>query len=166
MEIPEFQSVDTVRRLWWLHDSFWHAALVKELGFERANRINAEVAEKIGRMIMNQFLREKVIKRPRSIQDVMSIFKTFWKNTFFDGLYINDPVTYDGNTATWYGSKCYVYEAVKKADMLDHYECGCKPLRDGAMKALRLKPLHEIKESLVKGDGRCVIEITFAPDRS
>jgi hypothetical protein len=44
MDIPEFQSIDTVRRLWWLHDSFWHAALVKELGFERANRINAEVA--------------------------------------------------------------------------------------------------------------------------
>ena len=74
MDIPEFQSIDTVRRLWWLHDSFWHAALVKELGFERANRINAEVAEKIGRMIMNQLLREKVIERPRSIQDVMSIF--------------------------------------------------------------------------------------------
>lgn len=29
MNIPEFASVDTLRRLWWLHDSFWHAALVK-----------------------------------------------------------------------------------------------------------------------------------------
>jgi hypothetical protein len=125
-----------------------------------------KATEKIGRMIMNQLLREKVIKRPRSIQDLMSIFKTFWKNTFFDGLYINDPITYDGNTARWFGSKCYVYEAVKKADMLDTYACGCQSLRDGAMKALRLKPLHEIRESLVKGDGRCVIEITFAPDRS
>ena len=44
MDIPEFPSVDTLRKLWWLHDSFWHAALVKELGFEQANRINAEVA--------------------------------------------------------------------------------------------------------------------------
>jgi len=44
MDIPEFASVDTLRRLWWLHDSFWHAALVKELGFEQANRINLEVA--------------------------------------------------------------------------------------------------------------------------
>ena len=43
MDIPEFKSVDTVRRLWWLHDSFWHAALVKELGHERADRINLEV---------------------------------------------------------------------------------------------------------------------------
>jgi len=44
MDIPEFKSVDTVRKLWWLHDSFWHAALVKELGHEEANRINLEVA--------------------------------------------------------------------------------------------------------------------------
>lgn len=163
MEIPEFQTVDTLRRLWWLHDSFWHAALVKELGFAQANRINLEVAERIFRMMANQLLREKVIERPRSIQDLMSIFKVIWKNAFFDGLYINDPITYDGDTAVWSGSKCYVYEAVKKADMLAGYECGCQAVRDGVMKALRLKPLHRIKESLVAGDGRCVIEITFAP---
>jgi hypothetical protein len=29
------------------------------------------------------------------------------------------------------------------------------------MKALRLKPLHKIKENLVRGDDRCVIELTF-----
>jgi len=38
MDIPEFPSVDTLRKLWWLHDSFWHAALVKELGFEQSMR--------------------------------------------------------------------------------------------------------------------------------
>ena len=116
-------------------------------------------------MLTNQLLRDKVIKRPRSIQDLLGIFKVVWKNAFFDDLYIHDPIQFDGNTATWFGSTCYVYDAVKKADMLDHYECGCQAVRDGVMKALRLKPLHEIKESLVKGDGRCVIEITFAPER-
>jgi hypothetical protein len=49
--------------------------------------------------------------------------------------------------------------------MLEGYECGCQSLRNGVMKALRLKPLHDIKESLVRGDGRCVIEITFSPDK-
>jgi len=62
MEIPEFPSVDNLRRLWWLHDSFWYAALVKELGFERANQINLEVAEKVFRMMTNQLLRERVIE--------------------------------------------------------------------------------------------------------
>ena len=165
MDIPEFKSVDTLRKLWWLHDSFWHAALVKELGFERANQINLEVAEKLFRMMANQLLREKVIQRPNSIQDLMSIFKVIWKNSFFDDLYINDPISYEGNTAVWIGSQCHAYDAVKKARMLDGYECGCQAIRNGVMKALRLTPSHTIKESLVKGDKRCVIEITFAPER-
>jgi len=163
MDIPEFASIDTLRKLWWLHDSFWHAALVKELGFEQANRINLAAAEKLFRMMTNQLLREKVIERPRSIQDLLPIFRAVWKNAFFDGLYIDEPVTYKGNTAVWIGSRCHVYESIKKARMLAGYECGCQAVRNGVMKALRLKPLHTIKESLVKGHGRCVVEITFAP---
>lgn len=96
MEIPEFTSRDSLTKLWWLHDSFWHAALVKEFGLERATQINLEVAEKLFRMMTNQLLREKVIQRPRSIQDLLSIFKVVWKNAFFDNLYINEPIHYDG----------------------------------------------------------------------
>jgi hypothetical protein len=162
MEIPEFTSIDTLRKLWWLHDSFWHAALVKEFGLERANQINLEVTEKLFRMMTNQLLREKVIHRPRSIQDLLFIFKVIWKNAFFDDLYINEPISYFEDTAVWIGSRCHVYDSLTKANMLDGYECGCQAVRNGVMKALRLKPLHEIKQSLVNGDGRCVIEITFS----
>lgn len=166
MDIPEFKSVDTLRKLWWLHDSFWHAALVKELGFERANRINFEVASKIGRMITNQLLRsptiriflwmgcrkatEKVIQRPRSIQDLMSIFKIFWKNTFFDGLYINDPITYDGNTATWIGTRCHVYDSVRKGRMLEGYECGCQAVRSAS--ALYINLIEGMSQIDRRGD--------------
>jgi hypothetical protein len=94
----------------------------------------------------------------------MSVFRTVWKNAFFDGLYVNEPVEYDGNTAIWTGRRCHVYDALKKANMLEGYECGCQALRNGVMETLRLKPIHEIKKSLVKGDGRCIIRITFSPD--
>jgi hypothetical protein len=43
------------------------------------------------------------------------------------------------------------------------YKCGCQALRNGVMKAMHLKPIHEIKESLIQGDGRCVITVTFSP---
>ncbi len=165
MDIPEFASVDTLRKLWWLHDSFWYAALVEELGFEQANRINLEVGQKLFRMMTNQLLRQGLITRPRSIQDLFPIFRAVWKNAFFDDLYIGEPVSFKGNTAVWIGSKCHAYESIRKARMLDGYECGCQAVRNGVMKALRLKPLHEIKESLVKGDGRCVVETTFALDK-
>ena len=77
----------------------------------------------------------------------------------------NEPIHYNGDTAIWIGSRCHVYDSLKKADLLEGYECGCQSLRNGVMKALRLKPLHDIKESLVRGDGRCVIEITFSLDK-
>ena len=116
-------------------------------------------------MMTNQLLREKVIQRPRSIQDLMSIFRVVWKNAFFDGLYIDEPVTFEGNTAVWIGTRCHVYDSVRKGRMLEGYECGCHAVRSGVMKALRHKPLHEIKECLVRGDGRCVVETAFVPEK-
>jgi hypothetical protein len=163
-ELKQFTSNDTLRKLWWLHDSFWHAALVKELGPQRANAINLEASEKLFRMMTISLLREKIIQRPRSIQDLMHIFRIVWKNTFFDGLYINEPVTYEGDTAIWTGGRCHAYDSLQKADMMEDYACGCQALRNGVMKVLRLKPLHEIKESLIGGDDRCVITVTFRPN--
>jgi len=165
MSIPEFKSRNAFNKLWWRHDSFWHAALVKELGADRANRLNLEVTEKIFRMLTLKLLREGIIQRPRSIQDLMHIFKTVWKNAFFDDLYINEPIEYVRNTATWTGTRCHAYDSVNKANMLDGYKCGCQALRNGVMKALRLKPIHEIEENLVTGDGRCVIRVTFSPEK-
>jgi hypothetical protein len=163
--IKGFKSHETVNKLWWFHDSFWHAALIRELGPDQANRLNLMVSEKIFRMITLTLLREKTIQRPRSIQELMFVFKTVWKNAFFDELYINEPITYDGDTAIWTGTHCHAYDSLNKAMLLEGYECGCQALRSGVMKALRLKPIHEIKESLVKGDGRCVIAITFSPHK-
>jgi len=162
MVIQELKSNDTVNRLWWLHDSFWHAAIVKELGPDRANQLNLEISEKIFRMLTITLLRQKIIERPRSIQELMFVCKTVWKNAFFDELYVNEPITYEGDTATWTGTRCHVYDSLSKANMLLGYKCGCQALRNGVMKVLRLKPIHEIKESLIKGDGRCVITITFS----
>ena len=96
-----------MNKLWWFHDSFWHAALIRELGLDQANRLNLEVSEKIFRMITLTLLREKSIQRPRSIHELMFVFKTVWKNAFFDELYINEPITYDGDTAIWTGKQCH-----------------------------------------------------------
>lgn len=164
MLIKEFKSRETVNKLWWVHDSFWHAALVREFGPFEASRLNLEVSERIFRLLTLRLLREGIIQRPRSIEELMFAFKTVWKNAFFDELYINEPITYEGNTAIWTGSECHVYDSLSKANLLEGYECGCQALRNGVMKALRLKPVHEIKESLVKGDPRCVIRITFIPN--
>jgi hypothetical protein len=161
MSLQEFRSKNTLRKLWWLHDSFWHAALIREMGPEEANRINLEVSEKIFRMLTNMLLRERIIQRPDSIQDLMQIFKVVWKNAFFDDLYIHEPIEYKGNTAVWIGTRCHAFDSLNRAGLLSGYECGCQALRNGVMKALRLKPLHQIRENLIRGDDRCVIELSF-----
>lgn len=69
----------------------------------------------------------------------------------------------EGNTATWTGSHCNACDSLVQGQMTVGYRCGCQALRNGVMKALRLKPLHSIEKSLVKGDGQGVIRFSFEP---
>ena len=37
-------------------------------------------------------LKNKKIRRPESVVDLMEIFRTLWKNCFFDNMYIDEPL--------------------------------------------------------------------------
>jgi hypothetical protein len=165
MTTDDMNTVNEIKKLWWLHDSFWHAAAVRELGIEKANALNHEAVERFSRMLTLQLLKKGVIKRPESIQELMDIFKTYWKICFFDNMYIHEPVTFQDNTATWVGTECHAYESLHQGDMITDYACGCAAIREGIMKALRLEPVHSIDESLVRGNGRCVVKIQFKPKK-
>jgi hypothetical protein len=93
---------------------------------------------------------EKLIARPRSIQDLLPIFRVVWKNAFFDGLYIDEPVTYKGNTAIWIGSRCHAYESVRKGRLLAGYECGCQAVRSAS--ALYINLIEGMSQSDKWGD--------------
>lgn len=159
----ELNEIDQIKQLWWLHDSYWHATMIREFGEEKANQLNLEAAEKFFRKYTLMMLKSGRITRPQSIEELMEIFKIIWDTCFFDGLYVNDPVIVEGNQATWIGSRCHAHESLSAAKMDKGYSCGCQAIRNGVMKALRLKPLHSIEESLINGDGRCVIKFAFEP---
>ncbi len=72
-------------------------------------------------------------------------------------------MTFEGNVATWTGHQCNAYDSLNAAKMTKGYACGCQAIRNGVMKALRLKPIHSIEESLIDGDDRCVIKFSFDP---
>lgn len=158
-----YDQIDGVKKLWWLHDSYWHATMVREFGEEKANQLNLEAAEKFFRKYTLMLLKSGIIQRPTSIEDLMEIFKIIWSTCFFDGMYINEPITIEGNEATWIGSTCHAHNSLKAAKMTKGYACGCQAIRNGVMKALRLKTIHSIEESLINGDGRCVIKFSFDP---
>ena len=155
------EQLNTVKKLWWLHDSYWHATMVKEFGPETASRLNLDANEKFFRKYTLLLLKAKEIKRPENIEELMDIFRLVWKRCFFDDMYINEPITYEENVATWIGDECNAFSSLSSAKMTEGYSCGCQAIRNGVMKALKLKPVHSIEESLVRGDSRCVIKIAF-----
>lgn len=156
-------EANTLKKLWWLHDSYWHATAVKELGPEKANELNLQAAERFFRSYTLMLLKEKRIQRPKSIEDLVEIFRYVWKTCFFDELYIHDPITIEGNEATWIGKSCNAFNSLSSAKMTEGYSCGCQSIRNGVMKALKLKPLHTIDQSLINGDSCCVIRFSFEP---
>ena len=157
------EELNMTKKLWWLHDSYWHATLVKALGAKKANELNLEANERFFRKYTLMLLKKKKIRRPESVEDLMDIFRTLWKNCFFDHMYVDEPVVFQGNEAIWTGQRCNAFESVQAGKMTDGYVCGCAAIRNGVMKALRLEPVHSIENSLVKGDGQCVIRFSFVP---
>lgn len=154
---------NTLKKLWWLHDSYWHATAVKELGPQKANELNLAAAERFFRSYTLMLLKEKRISRPQSIDDLIGIFRYIWKTCFFDELYIHEPITTKGQEATWIGKKCNAFNSLSAAKMTEGYACGCQSIRNGVMKALKLRPIHSIEKSLVQGDDCCVIRFSFEP---
>jgi hypothetical protein len=157
------EQLNNTKKLWWLHDSYWHATMVREFGEEKASQLNLEANERFFRKMTLMLLKSGEIKRPQSIEDLMEIFKKVWATCFFDDMYVNEPMSFDGNEATWIGHECNANDSLRAAKMTSGYACGCQAIRNGVMKALKLKPLHSIEESLVNGDGRCVIKFSFEP---
>lgn len=162
MESQEDQ-LNSTKKLWWLHDSYWHATAVREFGEEKANQLNLAANERFFRKYTLMLLKSGAISRPNSIEELMEIFRTIWATCFFDDMYINEQVTCEGNEATWIGHHCNAYDSLKSAKMTEGYACGCQSIRNGVMKALRLEADHSIVESLINGDGRCVIRFSFVP---
>ena len=158
-----FNDIDSVKKLWWLHDSYWHATVVKEFGAEKANELNLAAAEKFFRKYTLLLLKTGEIERPQSIEDLVEIFRVVWATCFPDSMYLDEPISIEGNTAVWTGTKCHAYDSLSAAKMDKGYACGCQAIRNGVMKALRLKANHSIEESLIAGDGRCVIRFVFEP---
>lgn len=156
-------QLNLTKKLLWLHDSYWHGSAVKLLGNEMANKLNLQANERFFRKYTLLLLKSGEIERPNSVEELMAIFILIWKNCFFDDLYVNEPLTCHGNEATWTGHQCSAYDSLKAAKMTDGYSCGCQAIRNGVMKALHLAPVHSIEESLINGDGRCVIKFSFIP---
>ncbi len=62
-------ELDNLKKMWWLHDSYWHATTVRELGVPHANKLNLEANEQFFRKYTLMLLKSGQISKPNNIEE-------------------------------------------------------------------------------------------------
>lgn len=146
---------------WWLHDAHWFAAVARLGGEEMANQANLAAIERAARGAALQLRRRGIMSAPRTMEELERVFRIMWWLFFPEGLYQSSVFTHTGDGGEWCGTECHAFEQVRRGGHLAHYQCGCRAFREGIRKALGADFDHEIVESLMAGDGRCVVRFTL-----
>jgi hypothetical protein len=157
--VPLSEEADLVRRAWWLHDATWYAIVARRYGAGAAAEINLEAVEKAVRGFVLQLRRQGALRPPTTPEELCDTFFLMWRLLFPGGAYLDTGFTVTGDEAVWIGTECHAFDQVRRAGMVQGYQCGCRAIRDGFARGLGISLEHSIEESLVRGDPRCVIRL-------
>ena len=145
------------RTNWWLHDAHWFAVVARRCGMDAANDANLEAVERVARGAVLQLRRQGVIAPPATTEELTDLFRRLWDLFFPEGMYRESAFSLRDGEAVWTGTQCRAHEQIARAGLLAGYRCGCAGFRNGVAKGLGVAFRHEIRESLVAGDARCVV---------
>ena len=154
------------RTNWWLHDAHWFAAVARTCGLDAANDANLEAVERVARGAVLQLRRQGTVVPPTTTQELTDLFRRLWDLFFPVGMYRESAFSLRDGEAVWTGTQCRAYEQIARAGLLAGYRCGCVGFRDGVARGLGVPFRHEIRESLVAGDPRCVVVYALGPEGS
>ncbi len=155
------EEIRFVQQNWWLHDAHWFSVVARLCGEDAANAANLEAIERAARGAALQLRRRGLVTTPRSMEELERVFRLMWRLFFPDGLYQGSAFTMTADGGEWSGTECHAFDQVRRGGHLSSYRCGCWAFREGVRKALRADFSHEIVESLVRGDARCVVRFTL-----
>jgi hypothetical protein len=155
--VPPDEEADLVRGTWWLHDACWFASVARRFGLAAANEVNQETLEKTVRGMVLQLRRRGILSPPASLEELCDSFYLVWRLLFPDGIYLDTTFEISGDVVEWVGHECQAYEQIRQAGWLKDYSCGCRAVRTGFARGMGIRLDHRIEESLVAGDGRCVV---------
>lgn len=148
---------DFAQTNWWLHDAHWYAAVAARWGAEEANSVNLQAVERAARGAVLQLRRRGLVAAPVTWAELERTFRLMWALFFPDGGYQSGTFHFEGDVGEWVATECHAYRQVKRAGLQNEYRCGCAAFRDGVRRGLGAAYEHEIVESLMRGDGRCVV---------
>jgi len=114
---------ELLRAGWYDHDARWYAAVADSIGFEVANRLNAQAARAQGKAEMRRLVARLGGERPSSIEELVSLLETA------RDLYVSSPLmeahfhVVDESSYEMELEECFVARHVVKAGMARHYLC-------------------------------------------
>ena len=157
--INDQQKIEILRKNWMSHEARYQMAIVRELGWEKANNINKTVIYEMGKVMMYRLMNVLGISHVDNIDDFKDICLTaqefYYPPPIFSVHFNRESDTSLSGSV----KKCGIIENVKRLGVSDQYQCGYFAMRSGWYKALGVKVKEELLTSLKDGDGICKIKL-------
>lgn len=156
--IENEQRTEIIRKTWTSHDARWQMAVFQEFGWEKGNKLNQQVMRDIGKGMMYRLMKALGISEIKNVEAFQAICTAAIDFYFPNFSYQVKPLS----DTSFLGiiESCDTYENVKKAGVINYYECGCFAMRSGWYDALGLEAKEELGKCLKNGDNICEIFVT------
>ena len=154
------KKIEILRKNWMSHEARYQMAIVRELGWEKANNINKAVIYEMGKVMMYRLMKALGISHVDNIDDFKDICLTTQEFYYPPPVF---SVHFDRESDTSLSGsveKCGIIENVKKLGVSDQYECGCFAMRSGWYKALGMDVEEKLGDCIKNGAKTCEITVS------
>lgn len=163
---------DLVGKGWLTHDGMWFVNAAAELGIERANDLNRAAIRSMAGIEVARLTKALEVD-PGGITDSEDLcrlladgFTLLLPGSVASRIGVSAP---DPGTLRmkWDDGECFAYKGMKRAGLLDGYECGVVYRIECWLEALGIRFETDPPPGLcmMRTGGRCATEITLDPDR-
>ena len=153
------KKIEILRKNWMSHEARYQMAIVRELGWEKANNINKTVIYEMGKVMMYRLMNALGISQVDNIDDFKEICLTTQEFYYPPPIF---SVHFDRESDTSLSGsveKCGIIENVKRLGVSDQYECGCFAMRSGWYKALGMDVEEKLGDCIKNGAKACEITV-------
>ena len=157
--IKNEQRMDILRKTWLSHDARWQMAVFQECGWEKGNKLNQDVSRDIGKGMMHRLMKALGISKVNNIEELQALCSAAMELYYPPPNFVYQFERLNDTTILGIIKSCGSYENVKKAGVLDNYECGCFAMRSGWYESLGLEAQEKLGKCLKKGDDVCEISL-------
>lgn len=155
--VTDRQCVEILQKHWLSVEARWQMAVFREWGWEQGNKLNKDIIREMGKIMMYRLMNVLGISQIKSVEDLLALSSAAMELFYPTPTLVYHFERTSETTAQAVIKHCGIYENVKKAGVLDHYECGCFAMRSGWYEALEIKAEEKLEKCFKHGDTTCEI---------